>query len=132
MEHVYYLTKICYASLGMKWNITKKLRSIPKEKENHPKAVRIKTECNSSKTASPRRPCAHGPPRPRAHGLHRELTLEHPVRTGLYHAHGTPVRMGPTYPMHTGLPGWSAEMASSASLHLLRPQGYIFRTKDHV
>ena len=54
MEHVYYLTKICYASLGMKWNITKKLRSIPKEKENHPKAIRIKTECNRSKTASPR------------------------------------------------------------------------------
>ena len=54
MEHVYYLTKICYASLGMKRNITKELRSIPKEKENHPKAMRIKTECNSSKTASPR------------------------------------------------------------------------------
>ena len=54
MEHVYYLTKICYASLGMKWNITKKLTSIPKEKENHPKAIRIKTECNRGKTACPR------------------------------------------------------------------------------
>ena len=54
MEHGYYLTKICYASLGMKWNITKELRSSPKEKENHPKAMRIKTECSSSKTASPR------------------------------------------------------------------------------
>ena len=54
MEHGYDLTKIRYASLGMKWNITKKLRSIPKEKENHPKAVRIKTECSSSKIASPR------------------------------------------------------------------------------
>ena len=54
MEHVYYLTKICYASLGMKWNTTRELRSIPKEKENHPKAMRIKMECNRSKTASPR------------------------------------------------------------------------------
>ena len=39
MEHVYYLTKICYASLGMKRNITKKLRSITKEKKDHPKAT---------------------------------------------------------------------------------------------
>ena len=54
MEHVYYLTKICYASLGMNRNITKKLRSIPKEKENHPKAIRIKKECSSRKTACPR------------------------------------------------------------------------------
>ena len=54
MEHVYYLTKICYASLGMKWNITKELRSIPKEKENHHKAIRIKKECSSRKTACPR------------------------------------------------------------------------------
>ena len=54
MEHVYYLTKICYASLGMKWNITKKLRSIPKEKEDHPKAMRTKMERNSSNTGSPR------------------------------------------------------------------------------
>ena len=54
MEHVYYLTKICYASLGMKRNITKKLRSIPKEKEDHPKALRTKTECNSSNTGGPR------------------------------------------------------------------------------
>ena len=54
MEHVYYLTKICYASLGMKRNITKKLRSITNKKEDHPKALRAKTECNSSKTASPR------------------------------------------------------------------------------
>ena len=54
MEHVYYLTKICYASLGMKRNTTKELWSIPKKKEDHPKAVRIKTECNSSNTGSPR------------------------------------------------------------------------------
>ena len=54
MEHCCYLTKICYASLGTKWNITKELRSIPKEKENHPKAIRIKKECNSSKTSCPR------------------------------------------------------------------------------
>ena len=45
---------MCYASLGMKGNITKKLRSIPKKKENHPKAMRIKTECNLSKTTCPR------------------------------------------------------------------------------
>ena len=54
MEHVYYLNKICYASLDMKWNITKKLGSIPKKKENHPQATRIKTECNNNKTASPK------------------------------------------------------------------------------
>ena len=54
MEHGYYLSKICYASLGMKSNITKKLRSITKEKEDHPKAVRTKNKDNSSKTASPR------------------------------------------------------------------------------
>ena len=54
MEYVYYLTKIRYASLGMKRNITKKLRSITKEKEDYPKALRTKTECNSSKTRSPR------------------------------------------------------------------------------
>ena len=101
MEHVYYLTKICYASLGMKRNITKKLRSITKEKEDHPKAMRIKTEHYSGWTGSPRRPRAHEPPRPRAHGLSRKLTLEHPVRTGLYRAHRTP-RTGPTYPMLTG------------------------------
>ena len=35
-------------------NITKELRSIPKEKENHPKAIRIKKECSSRKTACPR------------------------------------------------------------------------------
>ena len=38
----------------MKWNITKELRSIPKEKENHPKAIRIKKECTSNKTTCPR------------------------------------------------------------------------------
>lgn len=49
-------------------------------------------------------PCAQAP-RPRAHGLLRELALEHPVRTGLYRAHGTPVRTGPTYPVRTGSSG---------------------------
>ena len=48
--------------------------------------------------------------------------LEHPVRTGLYRAHATPVRTGPTYPVRTGLPGWPAEIASSAPLLLLRPK----------
>ena len=54
MEYVYYLTKICYASLGMKRNITKKLRSITKEKGDHPKSTRMKTEHYSSWTGSPR------------------------------------------------------------------------------
>ena len=112
----------------MKWNITKKLRSIPKKKENHPKATWTTNENNSSSTGGSRQPRAHGPPRPRAHGLQRYLTLEHPVCTGMYRAHGTPVHMGLTYPVRTGLPGWPAEMASWAPLHLLRPQGYIFRT----
>ena len=93
MEHVYYLTKICYASLGMKWNITKELRSITKKRENHPKATWTKNKENSSCTGGSRRPCAHGPPRPRAHGLSRELALRHPVRTGVYRVHG-PYRMG--------------------------------------
>ena len=128
MEHVYYLTKICYASLGMKRNITKELRSITKEKEDHPKAVRTKNKENSNCTGSFRQPRAHGPPRPRAHGLSWKLALEHPVCTGMYRAHGTPVRTGPTYPVRTGLPGWPAEIAFLAPLHLLRPQGYIFRT----
>ena len=103
----YYLTKICYVSLGTKRNTTKKLRSITKEKEDHPKAVRTKNKENSNCTGSFRRPRAHGPPRPRAHGLHRNLTLEHPVRTSLYRAHGTPVRTGPTYPVRTGPTGWT-------------------------
>ena len=128
MEHVYYLTKICYASLGMKRNTTKKPRSITKGEEDHPKAVRTKKKDNSSSTGGSRRPCAHGAPRPRAHGLHRKLALEHPVCTGLYRAHATPVPTGPTYPVHTGLPGWPAEIASLAPLLLPRPQGYIFRT----
>ena len=50
MEHGYYLTKIYYASLGMKRNITKKLRSITKENEDHPKAVKSKKKDNSSST----------------------------------------------------------------------------------
>ena len=54
MEHGYYLIKIRYASLGMKRNITKKLRSITKEKGDHPKASRAKTKRNSSNTRSPR------------------------------------------------------------------------------
>ena len=54
MEHVYYLTKICYVSLGTKRNTTKRLRSTPKEKRNHPKTTWTKTECNTSKTGSPR------------------------------------------------------------------------------
>ena len=112
----------------MKGNITKKIRSITQEKEDHPKAVRTKNKENNSCTGGSRRPRAHGPPRPRAHGLHRNLTLEHPVRTGLYRAHGTPTRTAPTYPVRTGLPGWPAEIASSAPLLLLPPQGYIFRT----
>ena len=91
MEHGCYLTKICYASLGMKGNITKKLRSITKEKEDQPKAVRTKKKDNSSSTGSSKRPRAHGPPRPRAHGPPKKLTLEHPMRTGLYHAHGVVV-----------------------------------------
>ena len=49
-----YLTKICYVSLGTKRNTTMKLRSITKEKEDHPKATRTKTERNSSNTGSPR------------------------------------------------------------------------------
>ena len=61
MEHVYYLTKTCYASLGMKRNITKKLRSITKEKENHPKATWTKNKENSSCTGGSRRPRPHGP-----------------------------------------------------------------------
>ena len=72
-------------------------------------------------------PCARAQ-RPRAHGLHRNPALEHPVRTGLYRAHGTPVRTDPTYPVRTGLPGWPAEFGSSAPLRLLRPQAYTFRT----
>ena len=47
MEHCCYLTKICYVSLGTK-------RNTPKEKKNHSKATRTKTECNTSKTGSPR------------------------------------------------------------------------------
>ena len=50
MEHGYYLIKIRYASLGMKRNITKKLRSITKEKEDHPKAVWTKNKENNSST----------------------------------------------------------------------------------
>ena len=50
MEHVYYLTKIRYASLGMKRNITKELRSITKKRENHPKATWTKNKENSSCT----------------------------------------------------------------------------------
>ena len=54
MEHCCYLTKIRYVSLGTKSNTAKRLRSTPKEKRNHPKATRTKTECNTSKTGSPR------------------------------------------------------------------------------
>ena len=54
MEHGYYLTKIRYASLGMKRNITKKLKSITKEKEDHPKALRTKTKDNNSSTGGSR------------------------------------------------------------------------------
>ena len=97
-------------------------------KEKDPKATRRKKEGDKIDSALPRRPRAHGPRRPRANGLLRELALEHPVRTGLYRAHGTPMRTGPTYPVRTGLPGWTAEMTPSAPLLLLRPQAYIFRT----
>ena len=62
MEHCCYLTKICYVSLGMKRNTTKRLRSTPKEKRNHPKATRTKTECNTSKNWKSRvTPCARAP-----------------------------------------------------------------------
>ena len=54
MEHGHCLTKIRYASLGMKRNITKKLKSITKEKEDHPQALQTKMECNNSNTRSPR------------------------------------------------------------------------------
>ena len=54
MELGCYLTKICYASLGTKRNTTKKLRSITKEKEDHPNATRTKTEHNNSNSGSPR------------------------------------------------------------------------------
>ena len=88
---------------------TKQLRSFPEAKEKDPKATRKKKECTKFISELPRQPRAHGPRRPRAHGLHRELALEHPVRTGLYRAHGTPVRTGPTYLMRTGSSGWTAE-----------------------
>ena len=99
------------ASLGTRATATKQLGSIPETKEKDPKATRKKMELNRSWTGSPRRPRAHGPPIPRAHGLLRELMLEHPVRTGLYRAHGTPVCTGPTYPVCTGPTGWTANIA---------------------
>ena len=69
MEHVYYLTKICYASLGMKRNITKKLRSIPKEKENHPRGHKDQEGVQQLQNSmSQVTPCAQAPetPCPRA------------------------------------------------------------------
>ena len=60
----------------MKRNITKELRSITKEKEDHPKAVRTKNKENSNCTGSFRRPRARGPLRPSAHGPSRELALK--------------------------------------------------------
>ena len=113
-----YLTKICYVSLGTKRNTTMKLRSITKEKEDHPKAVWTKNKENSSNTGGSRRPRVHGPSRPRAHGQHRKLTLEHPVCTGMYRAHGTPVCTGPTYPVRTSPSGWMAE-GSCLGLHFV-------------
>ena len=86
----------------MKTDDHKLVRNTPKEYEKDPKATRRKKECNKTKSAPPRRPRAHGPRRPRAHGLHRELALEHPVRTGMYRAHGTPVSTGLTNPMRRG------------------------------
>ena len=97
-----------YVSLGTKTDAHKLVRDTPKELEKDHKATRRKKECNRINTAPPRRPRAHGPRRPRAHGLLREFALEHPVRTGLYRAHGTPVRTGPTYPVRTGPTGWTA------------------------
>ena len=135
MELGCYLTKICYASLGMKRNIAKKLRSITKEKENHPKATWTKNENNSSSTGGSRQPRAHGPQKPRAHGLLRELAQEHPVRTGLYRAHGTPVRTGPTYPMRTGPTGWMAVIAvwaSSSSTSSLTSSHLYIPYLDHL
>ncbi|EMS61581.1 Nitrate transporter 1.3 [Triticum urartu] len=81
-------------SKGTRATAAKQLRSIPETKEKDPKATRRKKEHNKTNSAPPRQPRAHRPRRPRAHGLHRELAPEHPVRTGLYRAHGTPVSTG--------------------------------------
>ena len=96
-----------YVSLGMKPDDHKLVRNTPKELEKDHKATRRKKECNKINSAPPRRPRADGPRRTRVHGLLRELALEHPVRTGLYRAHGTPVRTGPT--------GWTVVIAVWAS-----------------
>ena len=48
----------------MKRNITKKLRSITKEKENHPKAVRTNTRRTAAAQEAPGDPVRTGPQDP--------------------------------------------------------------------
>ena len=130
-----YLTKECCASLRMRTTAAKQLRSFPEAKEKDPKATRKKKECTKTNSAPSRLPCAHGPRRPSAHGLHRELALEHPVRTGLYRAHGTPMRTGPTYPVRMGPTGWTvviAVWASSSSTSSLTSSHLYISYLDHL
>ena len=101
---VYYLTPLSCAYLGVSGAIHSSWRSpSAREQPHHPRRKPGSGEGSAKKKATaPRRPRAHGPPRPRAHGLSRKLMLEHPVRTGLYRAHGTPMSTGLTDPVRTG------------------------------
>ena len=68
---------------------------------------------------------------PRDEGARRdEMGIQGPSPTAMHRgprAHGF-MRQVPEDPVCTGLPGWPAKIASSASSSSLWPQGYISRT----
>jgi hypothetical protein len=109
MELGCYLTKELYVSLGMMESTVKRLRTIAKAKRNHAKAKRTTEEENMKKTAHPRRPRAHGLPRPRAHGMWqnywrpRAHGLPRPRAHGMWQNYWTPRVHGLQDPVRTGL-----------------------------
>jgi hypothetical protein len=144
MELGCYLTKELYVSLGMMESTVKRLRTIAKAKRNHAKAKRTTEEENMKKTAHPRRPRAHGLPRPRAHGMWQNYWtprvhgIQDPVRTGLarcstpcaralYRAHGTPCTRGLLSPCARPLPASWLCVTVLPPLRPLPPTYYIFR-----
>ena len=122
---VYYLTPLSCAQLGVSGATHSSWRSpSAREQIHHPIRKPGSGEGSAKKkAAAPRRPCAHGPLRPRAHMPPSLAVLKHahgrvpcPQDPRVHGPHGPrahglmrqvsgyPVRTGSTYPVHTGPP----------------------------
>ena len=106
-------------------------RRRPRRREHlrHPRRKPGSREGSAKKkAAAPRRPRAHGPPRPCVHGLLRELRWSTPCARACTVPMGPPCARAQLTPCAQASQDGRLRSPLRPPLHLLRPQSYISRT----